>query len=200
MRDNLFLICNIVSVICLWLLLSAIALNFFLAKKQPVQKEKKSIVETGSMFLFFVVMVLLVYKKIGILSLNESAHTILMIIGTLFIVIGTVINIVGRFTLKMNWGNQIRIYEDHTLVQTGMYRYIRHPLYISTIAMLYGFSLLYANYVVFLCNTLIFIPFMIYRAKQEDSMLSQAFGETYSKYKLGTGLFLPKLTRKKVEK
>ncbi|WMJ24029.1 isoprenylcysteine carboxylmethyltransferase family protein [Paludicola sp. MB14-C6] len=199
MQNSIFLICNMISVVCLWLLLSAITLNFMIAKKQAVKKEKKSIVETGSMFLFFVAMVLLVYLRIGTIHIKNSILIPLMFIGTFLIVVGTVINILGRFTLKMNWGNQIRIYQEHTLIKNGIYHFIRHPLYASTILMIYGFSILYANFAVFICNTLIFIPFMIYRAKQEETMLIQTFQEKYIAYQQCTGLFLPKWRRKKVK-
>ena len=189
------LIPYIISTFCLWILLSAIALNFYFSKKNAVVKEKKSIVETGSMLAFFMVTVLLVYLKIGALELNEKVDFALAVLGTTLIVAGTGINVAGRLALKENWGNQIRIYEHHTLVESGVYRYIRHPLYSSTILMMYGFSFLFTNPIVFLLNTIIFLPFMVYRAKQEDAMLAIVFPDTFSKYKSKTGLFIPKLKK-----
>jgi len=189
------LIPYIISTFCLWILLSAIALNFYFSKKNAVVKEKKSIVETGSMLAFFMVTVLLVYLKIGALELNEKVDFALAVLGTILIVAGTGINVAGRLALKENWGNQIRIYEHHTLVESGVYRYIRHPLYSSTILMMYGFSFLFTNPIVFLLNTIIFFPFMVYRAKQEDAMLAIVFPDTFSKYKSKTGLFIPKLKK-----
>jgi len=185
----------VISTICLWLLLSAIAINFYFSKKNAVVKEKKSIVETGSMLAFFIVNVLLVYLKIGALVLSENADIVLAVLGTIFIVAGTIVNVAGRLALKENWANQIRIYAYHTLVESGVYKYIRHPLYASTIMMMYGFSFLFANPIVFMLNTIIFIPFMVYRAKQEDSMLAITFPEAFTEYKSKTGLFIPKFKK-----
>jgi len=61
--------------------------------------------------------------------------------------------------------------------------------------MMYGFSFLFTNPIVFLLNTIIFFPFMVYRAKQEDAMLAIVFPDTFSKYKSKTGLFIPKLKK-----
>ncbi len=186
----------IVSAVCLWLLLSAVAVNFFFSGRNPVRKEKKSVVETGSMLAFFVLTVLLVYLDIGMLPTGPGAAQGVSAAGALSIAAGTAVNLAGRFTLKSNWGNRIRIYEQHTLTTNGIYKHIRHPLYASTILMLYGFSLLFINAVVFALTSAVFVPFMIYRAKQEDGMLAETFGAAFTEYKEKTGMFLPKIFRK----
>lgn len=183
----------IVSAFCLWILLSAIVINFYLSKNNPVKKEKKSIVETDSMLAFYILMVLLVYKKIGTPNIDLRISIIVSAVGALLIMTGTAVNLAGRFTLKNNWGNQIRIYENHTLTTTGIYKHIRHPLYASTILMLYGFSFLFFNIAVFVLTTIVFIPFMIFRANQEDKMLADTFNGAFEEYKNKTGMFFPKM-------
>ena len=108
----------------------------------------------------------------------------------------SVMNIMGRFNLGSNWANHIKIYDEHTLVQRGMYKIVRHPLYASIILMFYGACLVYRNILCFLAVTLIFIPFMYYRAKQEETLLIQTFSE-YKDYKERTGMFFPKITKRK---
>lgn len=191
----MFVFLYIVSAVCLWILLSGILLNFYFARKSNIKKEKKSVVETGSMLAFFIAMVLVAYFKAGRLELDEIPALVIAIIGTTLIISGTVINISGRISLGRNWGNQIEIYEDHSLVTTGAFHFIRHPLYSSTIMMLYGFALIFRNYLVFILVSLIFIPFMIYRARQEESALLETFGDTYTEYKSKTGLLFPKLRK-----
>lgn len=188
----------IISAVCLWILLSAIVINFYLSGNNRVKKVKKSIVETGSMLAFYILMILLVYKKIGMFGINASKYV--SAAGTVLIIIGTVINITGRINLKNNWGNQIRIYEGHTLTTTGIYKYIRHPLYASTILMLYGFSFLFFNIAVFILTTVIFIPFMIFRTKQEDKILADTFNGAFEEYKKNTGMFFPKINKHTEEK
>lgn len=185
----------IVSSVCLWVLLSAILLNFYFSRKEPVRREKKSIVETGTMLAFFIGMVLIVYLDIGFIGLDEGYRLAAAAFGTFLIVSGTAVNIAGRLRLKGNWGNQIRIYDHHTLVTTGIYHHIRHPLYSSTILMLVGFAFLFQNYIVLMAVLAIFVPFMIYRARQEDRMLLGAFNEEFDRYRARTGLFIPRIRK-----
>ncbi len=184
----------IISAVCLWVLLSAILLNFVFARKSvvKVKKEKKSVVETGSMLAFFILTFVLGVTNVGRIFIGSIYNSYFSATGALIIVVGTAINIIGRFQLKSNWGNQIRIYENHTLVTTGIYKYIRHPLYSSTILMIFGSSFLFANPLIFALNTVVFLPFMVYRAWQEDSMLLDTFGSPYAEYKLKTGMLIPK--------
>lgn len=176
----------------------SILIDFTLyTRDEHIKKEKKSIVETGTMTLFLVAFYLILMTKIGIFPIyyNNLKH-IIIIIGTLAIVSGCFINITGRFNLGSNWANHIKIYDEHTLVQKGMYKIVRHPLYASIMLMFYGTCLVYRNILCFFAVTFIFIPFMYYRAKQEETLLIQAFPE-YKDYKRRTGMFFPKIIKRK---
>ena len=104
------------------------------------------------------------------------------------IVLGCGVNIAGRLNLGRNWANQVTIYEDQRLVTGVVYRLVRHPLYASLIWMFYGASLVYANVAAALANTLVFVPFMIYRARQEEKLLLKEFKD-YAAYRARVGMF-----------
>jgi protein-S-isoprenylcysteine O-methyltransferase Ste14 len=126
----------------------------------------------------------------------DYVKKLLMIVGTAMIVAGCFVNIKGRFNLGRNWANQIKIYQEQTLVKIGMYRFVRHPLYASIILMFYGGCMVYRNICSFAAVSVVFVPFMIYRAKQEENMLIQRFPK-YCEYKQSTGMFVPKILRNK---
>jgi protein-S-isoprenylcysteine O-methyltransferase Ste14 len=175
---------------CLWVLLSAITINFVLAKKSGIIREQKSFVDTATMLLFSFLMLFIANKGICAPAFSDDITLYLALSGTVIIIAGTIVNISGRLALKDNWGNQIRIYSGHQLITRGVYRFSRHPLYASIIAMIYGLALLYSNPLVLLLNTVVFIPFMIVRAKQEDKILAETFGIEYSEYKKRTRMFI----------
>ena len=161
-------------------------------QRKEVKKEKKSLVETGTMFLFFFLFYGLIRFRVGVVNLdNNNLHSMFIIFGLVLVVLGTVVNIKGRFDLGKNWANQIKIYEDHKMITSGMYALVRHPLYASLIWMFFGATLVYTNYLAFLANLLIFIPFMTWRAKQEEALLLQEFSG-YQNYQKTTGRFFPK--------
>jgi len=37
----------------------------------------------------------------------------------------------AHIDLKSNWSPSLEIYQDHTLITSGIYHYIRHPMYAS---------------------------------------------------------------------
>lgn len=176
----------------------SILIDFTLfTRDDHIKKEKKSIVETGTMTLFLFVFYLLLIPKIGVVQIyNSNLKHIIIIIGTISIVSGCGLNIMGRFNLGSNWANHIKIYDEHTLIQNGLYSVVRHPLYASIMLMFYGACLVYRNILCLLAVTFIFIPFMYYRAKQEERLLIQNFPE-YEGYKKRTGMFFPKIIRRK---
>lgn len=175
----------------------AIIIDFALFQKdRGTKKRKKSIVETGTMtgfFLFFCLVIRTGFGKIPFQSI-EAVHWMIGI-GTLMVLKGAALNIIGRFQLGNNWANHIRIYENHSLVTGGLYRFVRHPLYSSIMLMLFGGSVVYRNWASFLAVVVIFIPFMNYRAKQEEVLLRETFPE-YEDYAKRVGRFFPKLVKK----
>jgi protein-S-isoprenylcysteine O-methyltransferase Ste14 len=198
---NPFLILELANVVLIWIAVLIIFFAIFLNLKNSqtndkVKKEKKSIVETGSMIGFFVVFYLVIKFRLGVLGYNNLSLRIpLIILCWIVIAIGVYFNVAGRLALGKNWANQVRIYKNQTLVSNGVYRIVRHPLYASLIWMFYAASLIYLNYLAFLLNTFIFVPFMYYRAKQEEGLLEKQF-KNYKEYKKSVGMFFPKFPKK----
>lgn len=67
----------------------------------------------------------------------------LRIVGVVIFSIGLFTAILARIQLGRNWSDiEIgRVREDHALVCTGVYRYIRHPIYAGDILLLLGLEL-----------------------------------------------------------
>lgn len=183
----------IVIILGVVLIYARVIKNFIDAKKQRNNKKKevKSVVETTSMTLFFIVIWLVISFRIGTFSYHSIYLNILFLI---IYIIGVIFNLLGRYYLGHNWGNNVVIYNNHTLVKNGVYKIVRHPLYASIIWMIYSIGVLCQNYLVIILNTIVFIPFMYYRAKQEEKELLLVFNE-YSDYIKNTGMFFPKIRK-----
>ena len=184
--------------LCVLSLFLAIFIDFALySRKEQVQKEKKSVVETGTMTLFFIIFYMILRNGAGVISVPfDFLKEFLMILGTGMIVTGCIVNINGRLHLGRNWANQIKIYQEQTLVQTGMYKIVRHPLYASIILMFYGACLVYRNIISLIAVSIVFVPFMYYRASQEEKLLMLRFPQ-YHEYKRRTGMLFPKIIKRR---
>lgn len=187
---------SVIITLCVVALFIAIAIDFYLYRsKQGIKHEKRSAVATGSMIAFYLFYYVLLKYNIGKLpGISVELFRIQVTIGVVLVALGTVINIVGRIQLKGNWANHIKIYENHSLVTRGVYSFARHPLYSSIIIMLFGGSLIYSNWVSAVLVAFVFVPSMVYRAKQEEKLLINEFSE-YEEYKQQVGIFFPKRLR-----
>jgi len=188
----------LIIVLCSFAVLVSILVDFVkFESRNEIKSEKKSIVATGTMLLFFLCFYFLIKNGIGRIEINSIQLKIVLVsFGLIIIVLGSITNIWGRFNLGKNWANHVKIYQNHELIETGVYKLVRHPLYASLIWAFYGASLVYFNVYAFLIITFIFVPFMFYRAKQEEKLLGKEFIH-YNSYKLRVGMFFPKLLNKK---
>lgn len=191
------LVSSSIIILCVFAIFVSILINFIEAKsKENVKRKKRSIVETGSMIGFFIVFYLILKFNICQIELENLGFRIgLLVLGLILIVLGCIVNISGRLRLGGNWANQVIIYKDQTLVTQGVYGIVRHPLYASLIWMFFGASFAYVNIAALLANLLVFIPFMYYRAKQEEKVLLTEF-KNYSSYKKNVGMFFPKIFKR----
>lgn len=82
--------------------------------------------------------------------------------------------------------------QEHQLVSSGPYRYIRHPLYTFGTMMFFGFILLAGNWFL-MAAAVLGLSALFARTPQEEAMLVKKFGDEYRAYMERTGRHLPKL-------
>jgi len=96
--------------LCTVSVLTAVFFNFLLARHaHAMRTKKKSTVETGSMLAFFVGFYLLIRFRVGVHEIPGLYYPA-AILGLVLLLLGTTINILGRFALGRNWGNHVIIY------------------------------------------------------------------------------------------
>lgn len=177
--------------LCTGAALLAVAANFLFAPPPTsIQTEKKSFVATGTMLVYFMVLYLLLRFHVGAILLPERIANVLLDLGLALLLLGTVVNVMGRVALGGQWGNHVVLYKEHAMVSTGMFRWVRHPLYASLIWMACGASLIFSNMAALVATVCIFLPAMIYRARQEEAALITLF-PGYAEYRRKTGMLVP---------
>jgi protein-S-isoprenylcysteine O-methyltransferase Ste14 len=88
------------------------------------------------------------------------------------------------------WSLHVEIREEHQLVTTGPYRWVRHPAYTSMILELAALGLLLQSRYISLLVALLFIPTLVARIRIEEAALrAQIAG--YSEYQRATPALLP---------
>jgi len=75
--------------------------------------------------------------------------------------------------------------EAKTLVTRGLYSRIRHPVYVFSAIGLVGLAL-YFEYLPLAILAAVAIPIQLVRARREDRVLEERFGDAYRRYRDGT--------------
>jgi protein-S-isoprenylcysteine O-methyltransferase Ste14 len=82
--------------------------------------------------------------------------------------------------------------QEHKLVTSGPYRWVRHPLYTIGSSMFIALGLMADNWFIMTLAILAFIA-MATRTPKEEANLIERFGDEYRAYMKRTGRYLPKL-------
>ena len=98
----------------------------------------------------------------------------------------------AHMDLKTNWSPSLEIFDGHTLIQNGIYRYIRHPMYASQWLWVIAQILLIQNWLAGPMDLLFFILFYTLRVRAEENMMLGAFGDQYREYMKTTGGVIPR--------
>ena len=93
--------------------------------------------------------------------------------------------------LDKHWRFEAALSEDHELVRTGPYRWLRHPIYASMFGMLIATGLVKAWWPLFLAGIIFFLIGTEIRVRAEDGLLAARFGEEFAQYKKTTRDYLP---------
>jgi protein-S-isoprenylcysteine O-methyltransferase Ste14 len=81
--------------------------------------------------------------------------------------------------------------KKHTLVTSGPYRWVRHPLYTVGSIIFISFGMMADNWFIAVLGMLAFLV-MAMRTPKEEANLIEKFGDEYREYMKTTGAFLPK--------
>lgn len=79
------------------------------------------------------------------------------------------------------------------LVTHGLYRYSRHPFYLSLILGFTGLALASNNWIALGAALMIIMPVQILRALREERQMAAHFGEEWDFYKARTAFMIPGL-------
>jgi len=95
--------------------------------------------------------------------------------------------------LGKNWSPTLEIREGHTLITTGIYGRIRHPMYSSIWLLVIAQAMILPNYVAGFSGLAPFAFLYFQRVGKEERMMMEQFGSEYEQYMKRTGRLWPKL-------
>jgi protein-S-isoprenylcysteine O-methyltransferase Ste14 len=181
----------------MWLVVLVLAgAGVAVALRVETQPIRRGLLPTGSQSLqlsillalsLCLLMFLPLADRHGLLTFRSSLarYTGLTLCG-----IGGVVRLFAMRRLGRHFSAYVTLQPEHRLVQSGIYRTIRHPLYLSLLLVPAGIAMVFASWLAVPTFVLSAI-FVADRIKTEERLLAQGFGAEFLAYRRRTRMLVP---------
>lgn len=176
-------------------ILASIKCKAFFERKTPFIARHYRLTYILIALITLVIMSVMFWETPRLLVWNPTLNT--QIPGILLIVCGSIIMwITGRKYFRTVKNIDDLIYDNSipVLFEKGIHGYVRHPLYLGTFLLLWGFFLLFP-YGSLLVTNIIITLYTLLGIFYEEKKLIRDFGEKYESYKREVPMIFPKLRK-----
>ncbi len=139
-------------------------------------------------FLFSLTNIAQSYPLLGVTLLANS--TFALYLGFAITVLGLGFSIWARRHLGSNWSGTVVLKKGHTLVRSGPYAIVRHPIYTGISFGIVG-SAIALNTVSGILGIIFVILFSLLRISAEERLMREKFGKEYEEYSKQVKMFIP---------
>lgn len=121
--------------------------------------------------------------------------TAFRIVGGLLIVVGIVglLDSFVRFAVQ-GLGTPAPVFPTRHLVVTGLYRYVRNPMYVAVVSTILGQALMLGNVALLEYGALMWLVFHLFVVIYEEPTLRAGFGSEYKAFCARVPRWIPRLT------
>ncbi len=109
------------------------------------------------------------------------------------LLIGLAVRWAAILTLGRFFTVDVAIHTDHAVVQTGLYRFVRHPSYTGLLIAFLGLGVFFANWLSILGLLVPITLAIVNRVATEERALLASLGSEYEVYRARTKRFIPGL-------
>jgi protein-S-isoprenylcysteine O-methyltransferase Ste14 len=117
------------------------------------------------------------------------------VIGVILILAGVpgLVDSFARFALQ-GLGTPAPIAPTRNLVVTGLYRYVRNPIYVAVVAIVLGQAVLLGDWRLIVYGALLWLAFHLFVVAYEEPTLEQTFGGEYEAFRANVPRWIPRMT------
>lgn len=121
----------------------------------------------------------------------HNDNPVRLIIGGVLVLLALITDSCCLLSLRSLYALEMEIKECHVVVRSGLYRFIRHPIYLSNIVGFIGLCTLMNHWAAWVVVPAHMFCFLL-MARAEESFLIFHLGQAYEKYRAETRwMFLP---------
>jgi protein-S-isoprenylcysteine O-methyltransferase Ste14 len=112
-------------------------------------------------------------------------------IGSVLALIGLIIRVTSILTLKQHFTYTVTQIEDHELIETGLYKNIRHPGYLGQLIIFFGIAVTLSNWLSVLLMCIPVLLGFLNRINVEEKFMVEQMGKKYIDYQKRTKRLIP---------
>jgi protein-S-isoprenylcysteine O-methyltransferase Ste14 len=118
------------------------------------------------------------------------------IIGVILVVLGipVLLDSFARFALD-GVGTPVPVFPTRTLVIRGFYRYVRNPMYVAVILIIYVQGLFFGDLRLIVYGLFLWLITHLFVVVYEEPTLRKSFGAEYDRYCASVPRWIPRLAR-----
>ena len=165
------------------------------ALKTRATRQKESFASRYAILFIEIVGFVLIFREsagIGFLGRRVIPRSLAgAITGSALTWMGIGLAVWARYHLAEYWSARVTIKEDHQLIRTGPYARLRHPIYSGLILATMGSAVVIDRWRCVLGVALVLIGYC-FKAKKEEAMLTQQFGDAFREHQKHTGFLIPR--------
>jgi protein-S-isoprenylcysteine O-methyltransferase Ste14 len=110
-------------------------------------------------------------------------------LGLLVVVLGLALAVWARRHIGANWSSNVTLKDQHTLVRSGPYRFVRHPIYSGLLLAVAGSAIVVGEWRGLAAFGLV-LAALIYKSRVEEARMRATFPE-YAAYCRATAALIP---------
>jgi len=183
---RVYLVCGMIGHKVLWEVLK---------RRNPHLTETRTAVPTRVRIVKLIKMAILLgllvqaILPMDLLPILDNAVS-LRIAGVIVYSLGLLIAIPGRLLLGDNWSDieAAKVFGDHRVVNVGIYRFIRHPIYVGDLLLLYGLEMALNSWLII--GIVLLTPVVLRQAVREEMKLRSTL-PGYEEYCKTSKRFVP---------
>jgi len=134
------------------------------------------------LFLVFSFALLYAPFKLPLLDYQVIAHNLYTgVAGVLICLAGVAFAITARKFLGTNWSAEVTLKQEHQLIQSGPYKFVRHPIYTGFELAFFGAAITIGQLKGLVGLSILFVNHY-FKTKMEEEILLQQFPGQYTLY------------------
>ncbi len=129
------------------------------------------------------------FLKLGVI--RGEWRELIVWLGLALMIGGRVLRLWAQMHMGHLFVGELAVQKGHRVVQTGPYRWIRHPAYVGGTASAVGIGLALSTWLGTLVAFAVLVAAYIVRIPREEALLVQELGDEYRRYMARTKRFVP---------